>query len=113
MGGIWKAAFWKDAIERLGTTLVSILIGAVTADDFGWSMLGDWKFWSPIAVAMGVNVLKVLLAGFARPNTGASLGTAVPTDQTKAIVDMTKATPPNTVIDTQTEQPVEVVPQAA
>lgn len=113
MSGIWTASFWKDAVERLGTTLVSILIGAVATEDFGWAMLHDWKFWSPIVIAMAVNLLKVLAAGLAKPNTGASFGTAVPTDQTKAIVDMTKDTPPGTVIDTQTEQPVEVVPQAA
>lgn len=86
MGAIWTKAFWKDAIERLGTTLVSILIGAMTASDFGWTMLDDWRFWSPIAVSMGVNVLKVLLAGFASPNTGASFGTTNPADIVQALV---------------------------
>lgn len=86
MGAIWTKAFWKDAIERLGTTLVAILIGAMTASDFGWTMLDDWKFWSPIAVSMGINLLKVLLAGFASPNTGASLGTTNPAGIVKAFV---------------------------
>lgn len=111
MGKIWTAAFWKDAVERLGTTLVSVLIGAIATDDFGWSMMGDWKFWSPIVIAMGVNLLKVLAAGLSGPNTGASLGTTVPKDQTRAAVDMTAKTQP--VVDLATGQPVEVVPQGA
>jgi hypothetical protein len=114
MSQIWTGAFWKDTGERvLGTALAgvaAILAGEVVPGVPDTTLKAQ-------AIGLGLlclaTLVKCMLAGLSSPNTGASFGTAVPADQTRAVVDVTSATAPGTVISLKTEQPVQVLPRAA
>ena len=104
---IWTRAFWKDTAERvLGTALAGV--AAILAGE-AIPSVPDTTLKAK-AIGLGLlcagTLVKCLIAGLASPNTGASFGQSVPTDQTKAIVDMTAKSQPT--IDTQTHQPVQV-----
>lgn len=88
---IWTKAFWKDAVERLGSTFFETLLGAMIAAS-AFSALSHWSFWEPLLWTTVVAMVKVIAAGFISPNTGASLGTTHPVDITKAIVTQTDIT---------------------
>jgi len=79
MKGIWTKAFWKDAIERTGSTLGAVFLGLLVTDGFEWSSLGHWAFWAPVLTTTAVTLVKTILAGLSNPATGASLGTTTPT----------------------------------
>lgn len=85
---IWTKAFWKDAVERIGSTFFQVLGGALIAAG-GFGKLDDWSFWEAVLWAMVLVVVKVLAAGFFNPNTGASFGTTNPADIVKAVVTQT------------------------
>lgn len=82
---IWTKAFWKDAVERIGSTAFQVVGGALIAAA-GFGVLDDWSFWKPVLWTLVLALVKVLAAGFINPNTGASLGTTNPTDIVKAVV---------------------------
>jgi hypothetical protein len=110
MSRIWTKAFWKDTVERvLGTALagVAALIAGVAIPGLD---IPDTSFKAK-AIGIGLlcagSLVKCLAAGLASPNTGASFGTTVPTDQTKAIVDMTQPSQP--VVSTETGQLATVI----
>lgn len=86
---IWTKAFWKDAVERVGSTTVQVIGGAFLALAFSatrdFHVLGHWSFWEPLLWAIAIALVKVVMAGAINPNTGASLGTTNPADIVKAI----------------------------
>lgn len=81
-------AFLKDAGERVLATFVAVFIGVIAADGFEWSTLGSAAFWAPVLITTAVTTAKALGLGIISPNTGASLGTAVPSGQVVAAVDV-------------------------
>lgn len=89
---MFTKAFLKDAAERFLATFVAVVIGAlagaVATPDFGLDKMGEKTFWVPILVTSGVTAAKALLAYLRDPNSGASLGTAVPSGQVVAAVDV-------------------------
>lgn len=80
MSGIWSAAFWRDAVERVGSTFVQVLLGAMIASGISFAQLGHWAFWSPLLWATAIALVKAVAAGILSPSTGASLGTTIPAD---------------------------------
>jgi len=82
---IWTKAFWKDAGERVSSTFVQVVGGAIIAAA-GFGSLDEWSFWEPLLWATVIATAKVLVAGVLNPNTGASLGTTNPADIVKALV---------------------------
>jgi hypothetical protein len=81
---IWTKAFWKDAVERIGSTAFQVVGGAIIAAA-GFGVLDDWSFWKPVLWTLVLALAKVLAAGFINPNTGASFGTTNPAGIVKAI----------------------------
>lgn len=83
---IWTKAFWEDAVERVGSTFVQVLLGAMLATGINFASMGHWSFWEPLLWATAIALVKVLVAGFVSPNTGASFGTTNPAGIVKALV---------------------------
>lgn len=112
MGRIWTKGFWKDIVERVGSTFGAAVLGILASDGFKWSTLGDWKFWSPVLATTAVTVIKVLLAGVANPTTGGSLGTSVPAAAADVIVtpDGSKVAGPGSALEDGTPMQSEPVP---
>lgn len=82
--GIWSAAFWKDAGERILFTALATLSGMVGVDVLNILVL-DWRAIGIAVLSVSfMTLIKTLLAGLRNPNTGASFGTAVPGDIVQA-----------------------------
>lgn len=87
---IFTSAFWKDAVERVGSTFFEALVAVLIVGGLSFQNLGDWVFWEPLLWITVVALVKVLAAGFISPNTGASLGTTVPGELVAAYTTQTK-----------------------
>lgn len=87
---IFTSAFWKDAIERVGSTFLQALLGVVVGTGVASSQgadLGKWTTWSPITFTTLAALIKVMIAGLYNPSSGASFGTSVPSDNVVAVVN--------------------------
>lgn len=83
------SAFWKDAGERAITTFAEALVAFIAAVAVG-GVTGvteiDWpSALSVAALATILSILKSVAAVGANAETGASLGTTVPTDTARAL----------------------------
>ena len=77
----WTKAFWKDAVERVGSTFLEALLAVMLLSGFDLEQLTSWDLvWKGVITITLISLVKALAAGLANPNTGASLGTTVPGD---------------------------------
>lgn len=84
MGRIWTKGFWKDAVERVGSTFLETLLGSMIAAG-GFAAMGVWNFWESVLWITVIALGKTIVAGLANPTTGASFGTSVPADGVVAL----------------------------
>lgn len=85
---IYTAGFWKDAGERAVWTFAQSLGALLTVDVLAGAGFFEVDWTAALSVALLATVyalIKALGAGAARPETGASTGTAIPKAEVAAV----------------------------